>query len=476
LPATISVDLIADRRGDNNDGTFTTVVSALVADLRGNPAGDGVVVVFSLSQPLPGVTITQNGRTNEPPNCDISSYVASTGQPVNPRPGTALACLQYVRSLEGQIITIAARTIGIGGVILGQRQIRLPLSPPPSATFTESPAATPTPGSPTVTGTVTETRTATETPTRGPTGTASETPAAPIRVAAIGGSARPGSPGHLRFDLADRDGEVHGLSFDILIDAPVFDIFEATDHCRTDSTLISHQLAVNLVFDPFVPIGKRRFRFVLFDFIGDGDAIRPGPIVNCSLPVSASAPLGSSQLILDRVLAGDENGELIPAVLGVNGALFIDPDAPLPTSTSTRTTTPTVTATPTASPSRSATTTSTSTATATASATATNSETPTATETPLPTDTATATPTATSTPTATATPSVSPTPSPTPPLCTGDCDGGDAVSINELIVAVNISLGSSSASACLAVDRDDSGTVTIDELIAAVGNALNGCS
>ena len=109
LAATISVDLIADRRGDNNDGTFTTVVSALVADLRGNPVGDGVVVVFSLSQPVPGITITQSGQTNRPPNCDVSSYVADTGRPVNPQPGMALACLQYVRSREGQLITIAAR-------------------------------------------------------------------------------------------------------------------------------------------------------------------------------------------------------------------------------------------------------------------------------------------------------------------------------------------------------------------------------
>jgi hypothetical protein len=472
------VDLIADRRGDNNDGTFTTVVSALVADLRGNPVGDGIVVVFSLSQPVPGVTITQNGRTNQPPDCDVSSYVADTGRPVNPQPGTALACLQYVRSREGQFITISARTIGVGGVLLGQRDVRLPLSPPPSATFTETPSPTPTPGSPTVTGTVTETRTATETPTRGPTGTATETPLAPIRVAAIGGSARPGSPGDFRFDLADRDGLVHGLSFDILIDVPVFDIFEITTQCRTDPTLSTHQLVVNLAFDPFVPIGKRRFRFVLFDFIGTDDAIRPGPMVECSLPVAADAPLGLSQIILDRVLAGDENGQLIPGVLGVNGALLIDPEAPLPTSTSTRTATPTVTATPTASASRTATPTASTTATATPTASA--SATPTASATPVPTDTptetATATATATSTPTATFTPSVSPTPSPTPPLCPGDCDGGEAVSINELILAVGISLGSSPTSTCPAADRDRSGTVSIDELIAAVGRALNGCS
>src|SRR5262245_33383560 len=131
LPATISIDLIADRRGDNNDGTFTTVVSALVADIRGNPVNDGVVVVFSISQPLPGITITQSGQTNRQPNCDVSSYIADTGRPVNPQPGVALACLQYVRIREGQLVRIAARALGIGGVLLGEREIRLPTSPPP---------------------------------------------------------------------------------------------------------------------------------------------------------------------------------------------------------------------------------------------------------------------------------------------------------------------------------------------------------
>jgi hypothetical protein len=95
------------------------------------------------------------------------------------------------------------------------------------------------------------------------------------------------------------------------------------------------------------------------------------------------------------------------------------------------------------------------------------------TETPAPTATATSTPSAT--PTVTATPSVPPTPTDTPVQCTGDCDGGGTVSISELILSVNISLGATSASACPAVDRDHSGTVTIDELIAAVTNAANGC-
>ena len=49
------------------------------------------------------------------------------------------------------------------------------------------------------------------------------------------------------------------------------------------------------------------------------------------------------------------------------------------------------------------------------------------------------------------------------------------VSIGELILAVDISLGSAPTTACPAVDRNGDGLVTIDELIAAVGNALDGC-
>jgi Ca2+-binding EF-hand superfamily protein len=59
--------------------------------------------------------------------------------------------------------------------------------------------------------------------------------------------------------------------------------------------------------------------------------------------------------------------------------------------------------------------------------------------------------------------------------CTGDCDGDGAVSINELVLAVNISLGAPPLSACRAIDRNQSGTVTIDELVAAVNSAANGC-
>jgi hypothetical protein len=321
---------------------------------------------------------------------------------------------------------------------------------------------------------VTRTGTVTATATDAPTGTPTETPLAPIRVAVLGGSARPDTEAGIRFDLADAEGRVHELLFDILIDSPVFEVFDVGDQCRLDPTLTTHNLTAHLATDPFVPAGKRRFRFALSDL--QNRPLRPGRLVNCALPVADDAPLGPSELRLDRVLGGDENGELIPGVLPVNSVLFVDPNAPLPTATGTATNTPTVTRTPTVTATRTATPTRTATATATASATATETPTatatPTHTATPLPTDTPTPIPT--DTPTVTPTPST--TPSPTPVPCNGDCNGDGAVAINELILAVNISTGAAQASECQAADRNGSDTVTIDELIAAVGNALNGCA
>ena len=60
-------------------------------------------------------------------------------------------------------------------------------------------------------------------------------------------------------------------------------------------------------------------------------------------------------------------------------------------------------------------------------------------------------------------------------FCVGDCNGDDAVRINELITAVNISLGNVDLSVCEAADANQNGLVAINELILAVNNSLNGC-
>jgi cysteine-rich repeat protein len=59
--------------------------------------------------------------------------------------------------------------------------------------------------------------------------------------------------------------------------------------------------------------------------------------------------------------------------------------------------------------------------------------------------------------------------------CVGDCDGTHTVSVDELVIGVNIALGTATLDRCSAFDRDMSKTVTVDELVAGVGNALNGC-
>jgi hypothetical protein len=133
---------------------------------------------------------------------------------------------------------------------------------------------------------------------------------------------------------------------------------------------------------------------------------------------------------------------------------------PIATATSTPDTgTETATATATASPTVSA--------TPLISATATASPASTATASPASTATASLTSTATALPTASATATV--------PACAGDCNGDGSVLINELIGGVSIALDNAALDTCPSFDRDGNGAVSIDELITAVNNAQNGC-
>jgi hypothetical protein len=61
------------------------------------------------------------------------------------------------------------------------------------------------------------------------------------------------------------------------------------------------------------------------------------------------------------------------------------------------------------------------------------------------------------------------------PPCPGDCDASGQVGISELIRGVNIALGNLDLSICAAIDSNANEAVTIDELIAAVNAALSGC-
>jgi hypothetical protein len=77
----------------------------------------------------------------------------------------------------------------------------------------------------------------------------------------------------------------------------------------------------------------------------------------------------------------------------------------------------------------------------------------------------------------TPTPTDTPTPLPTPtqPPCTGDCNGDREVTVDELVVGIDIAGETLSLDACAAFDADDGGSVSIDELVAGVGNALGEC-
>ena len=85
------------------------------------------------------------------------------------------------------------------------------------------------------------------------------------------------------------------------------------------------------------------------------------------------------------------------------------------------------------------------------------------------------------TPTVTRITSGSPTETPTPtvtPLvvsCAGDCDGTGHVDVSELVRAVNIALDLATVDVCRAADTSNDGVVRINELIAAVRNALTQC-
>jgi cysteine-rich repeat protein len=65
---------------------------------------------------------------------------------------------------------------------------------------------------------------------------------------------------------------------------------------------------------------------------------------------------------------------------------------------------------------------------------------------------------------------------PMPPACVGDCNQDHEVSVDELVVMVNIALDRADLSTCPAGDRNDDHRIEVDDLVTAVNAALNGCS
>ncbi len=61
------------------------------------------------------------------------------------------------------------------------------------------------------------------------------------------------------------------------------------------------------------------------------------------------------------------------------------------------------------------------------------------------------------------------------PVCVGDCNSSNEVTVDELLIMVNIALENLTVSSCSVGDASGDGQITIDEILTAVNNALTGC-
>lgn len=174
VAAFISVDLFVNQRSDNGDGTFTSVLGALITDSTGVTVADGIPVSFSIVNPVQGVSVTSPGLTNDEAPCDVGSLT------IIPQPGDALSCIKYTQSQQGKTVTVRARLRTADGSLIEDTQtITLPDTRPATPTATQ-----PTPSS-TPTGTHTGTPTPSVTGTQPATSTSTATPTATLAAAGV---------------------------------------------------------------------------------------------------------------------------------------------------------------------------------------------------------------------------------------------------------------------------------------------------
>lgn len=143
----IQIPSFTGRGSDNNDGTFSSALAAVVADGNG-VALDGLNVQFRILPPVPsGVVMTSPTLTGAELPCSLSGVI------INPQPGAALTCLKYDGSLGGQSITVEARVSRLIGDLVATQNIILPdfriptKSPTPTSSATrpiEDATSTPT--------------------------------------------------------------------------------------------------------------------------------------------------------------------------------------------------------------------------------------------------------------------------------------------------------------------------------------------
>jgi len=60
--------------------------------------------------------------------------------------------------------------------------------------------------------------------------------------------------------------------------------------------------------------------------------------------------------------------------------------------------------------------------------------------------------------------------------CVGDCGFHGAVTVDDTLTIMTSALGEAAVSTCTPGDANRDSRITVDEIIRAVGNALNGCS
>jgi hypothetical protein len=78
---------------------------------------------------------------------------------------------------------------------------------------------------------------------------------------------------------------------------------------------------------------------------------------------------------------------------------------------------------------------------------------------------------------ATATATRTPTPVQVDPEpCPGDCDANGTVRLHELVTTIDIALGRTSITACRAADANGNSQIEVNELTAAIGTSLSGCT
>ncbi len=126
--------------GDNNDGTYVTVFSALVTDAEGNPVADGVEVDWGPISPNTATVLSPTFTNGQPP-CDIGPYEDNTGLAVTAQPGTALTCVIYPATLVGLSGSV---TVKVADTSLS-RTASFVLPGPFVPTPTPEPIPTPTP-------------------------------------------------------------------------------------------------------------------------------------------------------------------------------------------------------------------------------------------------------------------------------------------------------------------------------------------